>query len=113
MDVAAFFEEAIPALARERPEVFGAARGRVCVREKGGRSWTVALGDADVPVTTAGDVDAELVLSFTAGALEAFVGGTLDVEEAVAQGEVAYDGDIELLVKLGYLLSGARRDPAR
>jgi hypothetical protein len=113
MDVAYFFEEALPALARDRPEVFAGSSARVCVRELGGRSWTVRFSDVNTPVVAGDDIDAELVISFSPEALEAFVGGTLDVTEAAANGAIGYDGDIELLTKLGYLLQGARGELGR
>ena len=107
MDANRFFDVALPQLAAEHSGVFAALHGRIAfiVRDTG--EWTVQLGVANAPVLSGAARDADLVLSFHRGAFLDFVQGTLDIQTAVEQGEVAFDGDLTALTRLGRLLQQA------
>lgn len=98
-----FFDQVFPALAKEHAALFGALRGTLAFIVKG-RGWTVQLGDHAQPVRRDADPSADLVLSFTPAAFDAFLRGTLDVPAALANHAIAHDGDLAVLPRFGQLL---------
>jgi len=107
MDTQRFFDVALPELAAEHAGVFAALHGRIAFIVKDTGAWTVQLGTPDAPVVSGAARDADLVLSFHRGAFVDFIQSTLDIQTAVAEGEVAYDGDLTALTRLGRLLQQA------
>lgn len=104
MDAARFFEVAIPEMAQRRAALFGHLRGSLAFIIRGQGGWTVHLG-AKVPVTPEADPKADLVLSFTPEAFDGFVDGSLDLERAMAEHQLAHEGDLGALTRFSSLLS--------
>ena len=71
-------------------------------------NWTLDLGNVDAPVASDVTPDADLVLSFTAAAFTEFLDGTLDIGERLSGGEIAFDGDVQLLEKFGWFMQSTR-----
>ena len=109
MDAKRFFDVAVPQLAAEHAGLFAALHGRIAFVIQGVGEWTVQLGSDHAPVLPGAARDADLVLSFHRGAFADFIAGTLDLNSAVARGEIAYDGDLSAVTRFGRLLQQAQR----
>lgn len=99
-----FFDVAIPQLAKEHASLFAALSGTLAfiVRDIG--TWTVQLGNTDAPVIEGAKADADLVLSFEASAFDAFIDGSLDLQDALNKAQIAHDGDLAVLTRFSRLL---------
>ena len=103
-----FFDETIPLLVRSKPSAFSTLNGRICFRVRAVDDWTLDLGNTEKPVISKASVDADLVLSFTSNAFSEFIDGTLDIEKRLAKGEIAFDGNVQLLEKFGWFMQSTR-----
>ena len=103
-----FFNTTLPHLVESKSAAFSTLQGSICFRIRTVDNWTLDLGNVDSPVQSAINPDADLVLSFTATAFSEFLDGTLDISERLSAGEIAYDGDVQLLEKFGWFMQSTR-----
>ena len=131
MEPARFFEEILPALARDRAVDFPALASTAIIAV-GTQAWTCTLHDGVRPVTrgvdrklltrspdvpkkittrrskkpaaSPGSVVLEMWLD--EGAFQALLDGTLDDERALAERRIGYSGDLRWLAQLGRMLAG-------
>jgi hypothetical protein len=103
-----FFGEQLPKVIVSRPEIFDAAAGVVSVVVHGAGAWAVKFGDhtAADAITDGPDMDADLVLAFSADGFARLVAG--DTSDPQAIKPVAM-GDGKWLEKLGSLMLPAAR----
>ena len=101
-----FFSQAVPQLARQNAVAFANLRGDVvfAVAEQG--AWTVQLGNQQQPVRDGASEDPSLSLFFTSEAFARLLDNRLDFDQAIERKALGYRGDLSLLEKLGFLLSG-------
>ena len=103
MEPAYFFDEVLPALARERARAFPALAQRACVVVDT-RAWTLDLHDAAAPVRDGADREAPFQLWLSGEAFKALVDGRVD---DVVPPRVGYRGDVRVLEQLGRMLMPA------
>jgi hypothetical protein len=86
------------------------SQGRISFDIKSGGQWTFRFGNEE-PVKSGLDPEAELKLTFSRKAFDAFVDGTLDTVEAVQKREVTAAGtDFDLLEAFGRILRPPTQD---
>lgn len=104
MDPKRFFEVALPSMVARSFMDFLENQGSIAFDVKGGGQWTFTFGSEE-PVNPGLKAGAELKLTFTRKAFDAFVEGTLDTVEAVSRREVVAAGtDFDLLEAFGRIL---------
>jgi hypothetical protein len=104
MEPKRFFEVALPNMVARSFMDFLQNQGRISFDIKPGGQWTFVFGSEE-PVRRGLDLEAELKLTFTRRAFDAFVDGTLDTIVAVQKREVTAAGtDFELLETFGRIL---------
>jgi hypothetical protein len=129
MEPARFFDEILPALARDRAADFPAL-AQTAIIAVGTQAWTCTLHDDVRPVTRG--VDRKLLAQspdaprkvttrrskkpmakgivfemwLDEGAFQALLDGTLD-ERALAERRIGYRGDLRWLAQLGRMLAGS------
>ena len=96
---------AIPSIAARDFEKFVNLTGTVACRVVGAGSWTLNLGDFEVPVREGFDARADLKLWFSEKSFEHFLEGKGSARTLVSGKQFVYDGDIGLLERIGFLLS--------
>jgi hypothetical protein len=110
MEPKRFFEVALPNMVARSFTDFLQSQGRISFDIKGSGQWTFVFGSEE-PVKRGIDRQAELRLTFTRKAFDAFVDGTLDTVEAVQKREVTAAGtDFELLEAFGRILRPPAQD---
>src|SRR6187402_226024 len=101
MEPKRFFEVALPNMVARSFMDFLENQGRIAFDIKGGGQWTFVFGSEE-PVQQGLIKDAELKLTFTRRAFDAFIEGTLDTVAAVQKREVVAAGtDFDLLEAFG------------
>ncbi len=102
-----FFGRLLPRHIVDNVEKFAALQGCLAfyVRDQG--KWSVRLGNLETPIEDGMAPDAELSLWFSAAAFEGFIKGTLNIAKALAQQDVAFEGDPTLLERFGFLLTAS------
>lgn len=103
-----FFTETIPLLVRSKPSAYSSLKGSICFRIKALGDWTLELGNVETPIKPNPEPQADLALSFTALAFSEFIDGTLDIEKRLSAGEIAFDGNVQLLEKFGWFMQSTR-----
>jgi hypothetical protein len=104
MEPKRFFEVALPNMVARSFMDFLENEGRISFDIKGGGQWTFVFGSEE-PVQPGLDKQAELKLTFTRKAFDAFIDGTLDTLEAVQTKQVTAAGtDFDLLEAFGRIL---------
>ena len=104
MEPRRFFEVALPSMVARSFVDFLQNQGRIGFDVRGAGHWTFVFGSEE-PVRRGIDPDAELKLTFTRKAFDAFIEGTLDTVDAVAKREVTALGtEFELLEAFGRVL---------
>jgi hypothetical protein len=99
-----FFEVALPNMVARSFVDFLQNQGRISFDIRGVGQWTFIFGTEE-PVKSGLDPAAELRLTFTRRAFDAFVQGTLDPVEAVKRREVMASGQgFDLLEAFGRIL---------
>jgi hypothetical protein len=110
MEPKRFFEVALPNMVARSFMDFLENQGRISFDIKGAGQWTFVFGSEE-PVQRGLDKAAELKLTFTRKAFDAFVEGTLDTVEAVQTKQVTAEGtDFDLLEAFGRILRPPRMD---
>ena len=110
MEPKRFFEVALPNMVARSFMDFLQNQGRISFDIKPGGQWTFVFGSEE-PVRRGLDIEAELKLTFTRRAFDAFVDGTLDTIVAVQKREVTAAGtDFELLETFGRILRPPTQD---
>ncbi len=97
-----FFERRLPLLAASEVRALLGSRGSLAF-QIGRDAWSFSFGDPE-PVRRGALADADLHLTFSSAAFEAFIEGTLDVGAAVGRGEIRAQGELPLLERFGKLL---------
>lgn len=104
MEPKRFFEVALPSMVARSFMDFLQSQGRISFDVRGGGQWTFTFGNEE-PVKAGIDPEAELRLTFTRKAFDAFVEGTLDTVAAVQTRQVTAAGtEFELLEAFGRIL---------
>ncbi|MBS1153435.1 MAG: hypothetical protein H6Q89_5133 [Myxococcaceae bacterium] len=107
--IARFFEKLLPALVLKQFDSFLEQDGCISFDVTGAGQWSFTFGTEE-PIATGLDPDAGLKLTFTRGAFDKFIDGTLDVIEAVQKKEVTARGrEFILLENFGRLLRPPQR----
>ena len=106
--MAHYFDELIPALARHKKDAFGALQGRIAIIIRSCGDWTIQLGNLESPVVAGATPEAELALSFTKESFTDLLQGHLDIDQALEEGHIAFDGKLQLLENFGLLMQGAQ-----
>ncbi len=110
MEPRRFFEVALPNMVARSFMDFLQNQGRISFDVRGGGQWTFVFGSEE-PVKPGFDREAELQLTFTRKAFDAFIDGTLDTVEAVQKREVTAAGTgFELLEAFGRILRPPTQD---
>src|SRR4051794_20248900 len=91
MDPRRFFEVALPQMVARSFIDFVQSQGSIAFEVRGGGQWTFTFGSEE-PVKRGMKLDAELKLTFTRRAFDAFIEGTLDTVLAVQRREVMATG---------------------
>ena len=104
MDPKRFFEVALPRMVARSFMDALQQQGSLSFDVKGGGQWTFSFG-SEAPVSRGLRPDAELKLTFTRRAFDAFLDGTLSTVDAVRRREVMAVGTaFELLEAFGRIL---------
>ncbi len=99
-----FFDKILPALVLKQFDSFLEQDGCISFDVKDAGQWSFAFGTEE-PVKTGLDPEAGLKLTFTKGAMEKFIDGSLDVMAAVQAREVTARGrEFILLENFGRIL---------
>src|SRR5688572_16232751 len=110
MEPRRFFEVVLPHMVARSFLDFLQSQGRIAFDIRGGGQWTFTFG-IEEPVRRGCDPQAELRLTFTRRAFDAFLEGTLDTVVAVQKREVAATGtDFDLLEAFGRILRPPAQD---
>lgn len=97
-----FFERRLPLLAASEARALLGSRGSLAFQVERD-AWAFSFGDPE-PVRRGALADADLLLTFSSAAFEAFLDGSLQIEDAVGRGEIRAQGEISLLERFGKLL---------
>ena len=107
--IARFFDKLLPALVLKQFEAFLEQDGCISFDITGVGQWSFTFGTEE-PIAAGLDAEAGLKLTFTQGAFEKFIEGTLDVMAAVQKKEVTARGrEFILLENFGRLLRPPQR----
>ena len=106
---ARFFEEQLPAVVRERGDLFDHIQGSLAVFVDGTGAWTVSFGAyaAKDAVRSGADLDADCVAVFSTPMFAALLDGVVEDSRPVVI------GDVKLLERLGSLLQEPQRGPVQ
>jgi hypothetical protein len=110
MDPKRFFEIALPHMVARQFVEYIESEGAISFDVRNGGQWTFTFG-VEAPVQRGLKPDAQLKLTFTRRAFDAFIEGTLDTVRAVQMREVVAQGaGIELLELFGRILRPPAQD---
>lgn len=105
-----FFEVVLPNLVLRDLHTYLEHQGTISFDVKGAGQWSFTFGSVE-PVAAGLAENPDLALAFSAPAFEAFLGGNLDVAEAVRTREVTASGrEFMLLEVFGRLLRPPAKD---
>lgn len=106
-EIREFFEEKLPSVIRGRPDLFLSSQGNISIQVQNVGAWTLRFGDAhaDDAITSEFDIEADLLLVFSAPSMAAILAGSAQNEH---EKPIVF-GDLKLLERLGSLMLPAAK----